>query len=336
VGAVAINNQELIKLKNLARFIYYIMNIQVIGPTLQSGIGQLCSKYAQILGCPYKVLYEGEIKPCDNIFIFALPVDYWFQAIPQLKKICKKLVCMSICETETVHPAYGKLFDMFDEIAVASKFCQKVFSRQFPDKKFPLIHAAVPIRPLPPIDKTNKPYIFYHIGNIIDDRKQFRKILEAFIRMNNPDTHLLVKATCNVDVQVNVPRVTIINGLLPDSEIDKMHAEGDCYVSFSHSEGIGMGAVEAALHNKPVILSEYGAASEYIKSDYTIKCGMTTLPKDDFLFQKGMEWGDPDFEQLQQFMQDAYDKRLRYVDHNHTTELLSEENIKNEFRSVFL
>jgi glycosyltransferase involved in cell wall biosynthesis len=139
-----------------------------------------------------------------------------------------------------------------------------------------------------------------------------------------------------VDVQVNVPRVTIINGLLPDSEIDKMHAEGDCYVSFSHSEGIGMGAVEAALHNKPVILSEYGAASEYIKSDYTIKCGMTTLPKDDFLFQKGMEWGDPDFEQLQQFMQDAYDKRLRYVDHNHTTELLSEENIKNEFRSAFL
>jgi hypothetical protein len=46
--------------------------------------------------------------------------------------------------------------------------------------------------------------------------------------------------------------------------------------------------------------------------------------------------GRPRFEQLQQFMQDAYDKRLRYVDHNHTTELLSEENIKNEFRSAFL
>jgi len=311
------------------------MSIQVIGPGLNSGIGQLCNKYAELLGCPYTVMGQHPIKPCDNMFIFALPVPHWLNVIPRLRQICKNLVCMSICETETVHPSYGDLFKLFDKVAVASEFCHRVFSRQFPETDFFMIHAHVTIRPLPPIVKENKPYVFYHIGNVADQRKQFNKILEAFVRMNNPDTHLLVKATCNQPIQVNIPRVTVINQLLSDEDMDKIHAEGDCYVAFSHSEGIGMGAVEAALHNKPVILPEYGAAGEYINSDYTIKCGMTTLPSDDFLFQKGMEWGDPDFSQLQEFMQDAYDKRLRHMDHSHTKELLNPDKIKEQFRLAF-
>lgn len=121
------------------------MNIQVIGPTLRSGIGQLCKKYSELLGCEYKVIYENPITPCENMFIFALPVPYWFDAIPKLRNACKNLVCMSICETETVHPEYGRLFAMFDKIAVASEFCQRVFSKQFPKTEFFLIHAHVPI-----------------------------------------------------------------------------------------------------------------------------------------------------------------------------------------------
>lgn len=310
--------------------------IQVVGPTLQSGIGQLCKKYAELLECDYKVLYQDPVPRCENMFIFALPVQYWIDVIPKLREQSKKLVCMSICETETVHPKYGELFALFDRVAVASEFCQKVFSRQFPGTEFFIISPQVTIRPLPNIDKVNKPYVFYHIGNIIDQRKQFNKILKAFIDLNKPDIHLLVKATCNQMVEINHPQITIINGLLPDTEIDKIHAEGDCYVSFSHSEGIGMGAVEAALHDKPVILQEYGATAEYINSEYTIKCGMTKLENDDFLFQAGMEWGDPDFDQLVEFMNDAYEKRLRRVDHSFTRELLSEDRIKEQFRNAFL
>jgi hypothetical protein len=44
-------------------------------------------------------------------------------------------------------------------------------------------------------------------------------------------------------------------GLLSDEEMENIHALGDCYVSFSSSEGVGMGAVEAALRNKPVIIT---------------------------------------------------------------------------------
>ena len=92
----------------------------------------------------------------------------------------------------------------------------------------------------------------------------------------------------------------------------------DCYVSFSSSEGVGMGAVEAAIRDKPVIITNYGGAPEYVKTPYTIDCELQELQNDDFLFKKGMQWGKPNKEQLLEFMNDAYEKRLRYMDHSHT------------------
>ena len=93
-------------------------------------------------------------------------------------------------------------------------------------------------------------YIFYHIGNIVDQRKNFKSIIEAFIRLNLPNSLLVVKATCIKEVSINIPNVIVINGLIPEQELDGLHTLCDCYVSFSSSEGIGMGAVEAALLDK--------------------------------------------------------------------------------------
>ena len=52
--------------------------------------------------------------------------------------------------------------------------------------------------------------------------------------------------------------------------MEDIHSKSDCYVSFSSSEGVGMGAVEAAVRNKPVIITDYGGATEYIETPYTI------------------------------------------------------------------
>lgn len=221
-----------------------------------------------------------------------------------------------------MHEDYGKLFKLFDRIAVPSEFCRKVFKKQFPETNFYIIHAHVP---------DNRPYTFYHIGNITDPRKNFNKIIETFVRMNKPDSRLLIKATCKQPVQLKIPNVEIINGLIPDEEMEKIHALGDCYVSFSSSEGIGMGAVEAALRNKPVIITDYGGAPEYIKTPYTIDCERQKLIKDDFLYQEGMEWGKPNEKQLREFMEDAYTKKVRYMEHPRTRMLTCKENVLQEF-----
>ena len=68
-----------------------------------------------------------------------------------------------------------------------------------------------------------------------------------------------------------------------------------------------------------------------LKHHYTIKCELQELENDDFLFKKGMVWGKPNFDQLLEFMRDAYDKKLRYMNHDHTKKLVGKENILEEF-----
>jgi len=294
----------------------------VIGPTLLSGIGQHAKKYTDLFPDWKYVQIQEEIPPCERAFIFALPTDFWLNKIPELKRKVKHLHCMTVCETETVHEDYGKLFELFDRIAVPSEFCKKVFSRQFPNTEFYVVRAHIP--------HTDK-YTFYHIGNIMDRRKNFRDILEAFVRLNKPDAKLIVKATCNQSVQIKLPNVEVINGLISDEEMDKIHRLSDCYVSFSSSEGVGMGAVESAMRDKPVIITDYGGAPEYVKTPYTIDCELQELQNDDFLFKKGMQWGKPNKEQLLEFMNDAYEKRLRYMDHSHTKRLVGKEHVSQQF-----
>ena len=296
-----------------------------IGPTLLSGIGQHCIKYMNLfptVGYTKYIQIHEDIPESDSAFIFALPIPYWLDKIPEIKRKIKNVTCMTVCETETVHEDYGKLFELFDKIAVPSEYCKKIFKRQFPDTHFYVIHAHIP-------DK--RPYTFYHIGNVYDPRKNFNKILEAFLRLNKPDAKLIVKATCNQPVKINIPNVTVINELVSDEIMEEIHTKSDCYVSFSSSEGVGMGAVEAAIRNKAVIITDYGGASEYIETPYTIKCELQKLPRDDFLYKAGMQWGKPNMEQLMEFMEDAYNKKIRYMDHSKTRMLTSKENVLQEF-----
>ena len=297
----------------------------VIGPGLNSGIGNMGKKYTSLFLPDSKYyIFGNELPESEHGLIYMLPIDEHLEYLKYVRTRVKKLACMTICETETVHEKYGLIMNEFKRVAVPSEFCKKVFSRQFPENEFYVIHAHVP-------QPREKPYTFYHIGNIMDPRKKFKDILQAFIRLNEPNTRLVVKATCRSDVNIQLPRVEVVNGLLSDEEMDNIHNRCDCYVSFSHSEGIGMGAVEAALRDKPVIITDYGGAPEYIKTPYTIDCGLQELEQDDFLFKKGMVWGKPNFDQLLEFMRHAYDNRVREMDHEHTKKLVGRENVLKEF-----
>ena len=297
----------------------------IIGPHLNTGIGNHAQKYTRLFqsDTSYHV-FGSKIPEHEHGLIFMLPIGSHLEYLKYVRTRIKNLTCMTICETETVHEDYGMIMKEFKRVAVPSEFCKRVFSRQFPDNEFYVIHAHVPT-------PKERPYTFYHIGNIMDPRKKFQDVLQAFIRLNEPNTRLVVKATCNQPVDIRLPRVEVINDLLSDDGMDELHNRSDCYVSFSHSEGIGMGAVEAALRDKPVIITDYGGAPEYIKTPYTIDCGLQELEKDDFLFKKGMVWGKPNFDQLLEFMRHAYDTRVRHMDHEHTKNLVGVKNVLEEF-----
>src|SRR6056300_952392 len=294
-----------------------------IGPTLLAGIGQHASKYCRLFPESKYYTTADDIPESEHGLLFTIPVPQTLERIPYIKSRVKNLACMTVCETTEVHEDYGLLFKHFKRVAVPSEFCQEVFSRQFPDTELYVVHAHIP---------GPDTYTFYHIGNVLDDRKQFNAILEAFIRLNEPKSRLLVKATCVKDVHIKLPRVEVINGLISDDDMEaRVHRRGDCYVSFSKSEGVGMGPVEAALRDKPVIITDFGGAPEYVKTPYLIPCELQELERDDFLFKKGTHWGKPDPDKLLEFMRDAFHKRLRYMDHTHTKNLVSKEAALHEF-----
>jgi glycosyltransferase involved in cell wall biosynthesis len=297
----------------------------IIGPDLNTGIGNQAFKYTRLFlpDSEYHV-FGSEIPEHAHGLIYMLPIGDHLEYLKYVRTRVNNLACMTICETETVHEDYGMIMKEFKKVAVPSEFCKKVFSRQFPDNEFYVIHAHVPT-------PKEKPYTFYHIGNILDPRKKFRDILQAFIRLNEPNSRLIVKATCRQPIDIQLPRVEVINDLLSDEQMDELHNRADCYVSFSHSEGIGMGAVEAAMKDKPVIITNYGGAPEYVKTPYMIDCELQELENDDFLFKKGMLWGNPNFDQLLEFMRHAYDTRVRYMNHEHTKKLVGRENVLEEF-----
>jgi len=297
----------------------------VIGPALNSGIGNQAIKYVKLFDPnSHYYVFGSKLPECERGLIYMLPISDHMEYLKYVRTRVKNLVCMTICETETVHEDYGLIMKEFKKVAVPSEFCKRVFSRQFPDNEFYVIHAHIP-------KPKEKPYTFYHIGNIADPRKKFRDVLQAFVRLNEPNTRLVVKATCNQPIHIQFPRVEVINDLLSNEEMDNLHNRCDCYVSFSHSEGIGMGAVEAALRDKPVIITNYGGAPEYVKTPYMIDCELQELERDDFLFKKGMVWGNPNFDQLLEFMRHAYDNRVRHMDHEHTKNVVSRENVLEEF-----
>lgn len=294
-----------------------------IGPTALAGIGQVTKRYSRLV--PDAEYVEFGQKPgrekYDTGFAFVLPLADQLALVDQYAKFCKKMIYMTICETETVNPAYGMIVERYSPLYVASEFCKKVFEKQFPQGDWRILRLFADAPPAPRANPVTEPYIFYTIGNVADPRKNINALINAMD--NFPGAHLLLKATCSRPIQINHPRVTIINGLLTDEQMENVHAKGHCYVNCSHSEGVGMGAVEAALRNKPVIITDYGGLKEYVKTPFVVKCDLGPIGFDDFLFTRDLVWGHPSYEDLVAHMATCYEQRIVTWDHPHTSGLVA-------------
>ena len=297
-----------------------------IGPTPLSGIGQVMLKYSQAANGKHLVFGDKITQKFDYILAFVLPVKEYIDMAKEYQKYAKNtFYVMTICETLTVHPSYLGIFNEFKNVLTPSDFCRDVFKNQFgvDSTVVPLYQSPTPER-LPVVGcptLQSCPYTFYTIGNLADPRKNIRMLVDAFIRCNfGSSARLLLKATCAQDFHMNIPNVQVINGLISDEDLEKhVHNKAHCYINCSHSEGVGMGAVEAALRNKPVIITDFGGLKEYVKTEYTIECTPIAIGDNaEFLFTPDMVWGQPDKGQLITFMKDCFDKKVTIQEHPET------------------
>lgn len=296
-----------------------------VGPQLLAGIGQVTKQYSDLVpDAEYcEVGHPPKKLEYDRGFAFVLPIQNQLDIFDQYKKFCNEWIYMTVCETEPVNECYGVL-KRYPEIHVPSEFSRQILAKQFPKTKWTLLRHWSETK-VPRAPSTTTPYVFYTIGNVLDPRKNIKKLIEAYLRCEFRDSaHLVLKATCNQHVDWRVPGVTVINGLLSDEDLEKVHAGGHCYVNCSHSEGVGMGAVEAALRSKPVIITDYGGLKEYVRTPWVVPCTVGPIGFDDFLFKKEHNWGWPDQSALEKCLWDCFEKKVQTWDHAHTRELMDE------------
>jgi glycosyltransferase involved in cell wall biosynthesis len=299
------------------------MKILLVGPIPLAGIGQVVCKYQKVLSRlgheTQYITYSQPVPEHEASFIFMIPMSQVFECFYKLKNA----TVMTVCETERVHSQYGEL-PKDRTIFVPSIFSQERLQRQFPCHQFSVLrHWTDTPQKTPTKIDIDADYVFYTIGNMKDPRKNLRLLLEAFVRLNLPRSHLLIKASCLDELRLTFPWLTIINeGILSDDHMETIHNSGDCYVNCSHSEGVGMGIVEAAVRDKPVIFSEYGGAKEYVQSPFMVECDVGPIGFDDFLFSSSMCWGHPKIESLMKHMKHCYDNQIKTWDHTYTRDLL--------------
>ena len=256
-------------------------------------------------------------------FAFVLPIKEQLAIVDQYARLCDSMMCMTVCETEPVNPAYG-LLAKYKTVWCPSEFARSTLERQFPSVEWKLLRHYAPEK-IHKSPKETTPYTFYTIGNIADPRKNIHGLVNAFLKCGfGSDARLVLKATCKEPVHLDIPGVLVINGLLSDDALERIHDSCHCYVNCSHSEGVGMGAVEAAMRSKPVVITDYGGLKEYVQTPWVVPCTKGPIGFDDFLFTKDLEWGHPSQDHLVAALKDCFNKRVTFWDHAHTKAIMEE------------
>ena len=274
------------------------------------------SEYVEIGQRPKKEKYAKG-------FAFVLPIQDNLDIVDKYESVCDSMMYMTVCETEPVNPSYG-LLTKYKTIWCPSEFARSTLERQFPNATWKLLRHYAPEK-VPKVPSESTPYTFYTIGNIADPRKNILGLVNAFLSCQFGDAaRLVLKAACKEPMHLNIPGILVINGLLSDDALERVHDSCHCYVNCSHSEGVGMGAVEAAMRSKPVIITDYGGLKEYVQTPWVVPCTKGPIGFDDFLFTKDLEWGHPDQGSLRDALRDCFEKRVTFWNHEHTRALMTE------------
>jgi hypothetical protein len=86
-----------------------------------------------------------------------------------------------------------------------------------------------------------------------------------------------------------------------------------------------MGAFEAALRGKPVIITSYGGLKEYVRTPFVVDAStLISVGVDDFLFTKDLMWGRPLLEDLIRHMRTCAEGRITEWNHDLSKGLLGE------------
>lgn len=110
----------------------------------------------------------------------------------------------------------------------------------------------------------------------------------------------------------NGAKVFLYEKLMSETEIYRLHATGDCFVSAHRGEGWGRPQTEAMVMGKPIISTNCGGVHEWISDDVAYLCNWEKKPvvldEVSNTYEQDQNWAEIDAQDLR--------KKMRYVFEN--------------------
>jgi glycosyltransferase involved in cell wall biosynthesis len=289
-----------------------------------------------------RALVDACMRPIeyDTVVCHTVPVDFARFVEPG-----KRMLGYTVWETDALPPHWPPLLEAMDALAVPSRMNAEVFGRSGISRPVHVVpHICRQTWSDSARDKApalrrrlgipDDHFVFYSIG-AWDPRKAMEDLMVTFAETFTAEQRvtLLIKTTSRIGgdprhtgpVEPRVhevaettarrlgrPKANVV--VMPAADIsgatiDAIHAIGDCYVSFTHGEGWGMGAFDAAALAKPVLITDWGGQLDYLGPGYPglIRSRMTPvtgwLPHDSY--QANGRWAQADVEHASALMRAA-------------------------------
>ena len=107
----------------------------------------------------------------------------------------------------------------------------------------------------------------------------------------------------------NAPPVILINGFIPQREMPRLYATGDCFVLPTRGEGYGRPFLEALSCRVPIIATGWSGQRDFLSQEnsYLVDYQLVPVPDDvDIEVFAGHRWAEPDVSHLRQLMRHVY------------------------------
>lgn len=219
------------------------------------------------------------------------------------------LVAYTTWETDRLWSEFVSTLNRYDCVLVPSRFNAAVFKVSgVTAPLFVVPHIARPCPGVTSRPKTDSRFVFYVVATWTT-RKAILDLVSAYLSAFTAadDVVLRIHTTAEDHIasarlatrgqigesherstwftlakalagRANGPAIILSTHWLTDSELEALHARGDCFVCLSRGEGWGLGGFDAAAFGKPVVVTGWGGPLDYLPANYPYCVPYDLLP----------------------------------------------------------
>lgn len=258
----------------------------------------------------------------DVVIIQTVLNDKVEQAINKIRKLNKKIKIglLVVYETENIPSSWLPFNYLCNFFIVPTYWMKSILIHNNFNKSIYVIQHNINknISNIVKEYKTNKPYIFYTICKIDDPRKNIKNLIKCYLNTftNKDNVMLYIKGYENNKIPdffynpKTSPKIKIDTYNIPDKDIIEIHKNCDCYISMAHSEGVGLGMLEASTIGNPVITTSYGGQMEYLKCGFYINYKLGFININYSFFDKSQYWAYPNYNQASKILKYVYNNQF--------------------------